>query len=92
MGAQVGYNYIRGEFLDEPVPRFEQALEAIDASLAAAPERIESLLLRAKLLLRLERHEQARLALLRVLELDPEHPGAWGLLRRLSRQRYVQPS
>jgi len=27
MGARVGYNYIRGEFLDEPVPRFEQALK-----------------------------------------------------------------
>lgn len=27
MGAQTGYNYIRGEFLDEPVPRFEAALE-----------------------------------------------------------------
>ncbi len=27
MGATVGYNYIRGEFLDEPVPRFEEALE-----------------------------------------------------------------
>ena len=27
MGATVGYNYIRGEFLDEPVPRFEAALE-----------------------------------------------------------------
>jgi NADH-quinone oxidoreductase subunit F len=27
MGATVGYNYIRGEFMDEPVPRFEAALE-----------------------------------------------------------------
>ena len=27
MGATAGYNYIRGEFLDEPVPRFEQALK-----------------------------------------------------------------
>jgi NADH-quinone oxidoreductase subunit F len=27
MGATVGYNYIRGEFLGEPVPRFEAALE-----------------------------------------------------------------
>src|SRR5690606_31081828 len=27
MGATVGYNYIRGEFLAVPVPRFEQALE-----------------------------------------------------------------
>jgi NADH-quinone oxidoreductase subunit F len=27
MGATVGYNYIRGEFLDEPVPVFERALE-----------------------------------------------------------------
>ncbi|HWK72670.1 MAG TPA: NADH-quinone oxidoreductase subunit NuoF [Povalibacter sp.] len=27
MGATVGYNYIRGEFLDEPVPRFEAALK-----------------------------------------------------------------
>jgi NADH-quinone oxidoreductase subunit F len=27
MGATVGYNYIRGEFLAEPVPRFEEALE-----------------------------------------------------------------
>ena len=26
MGATVGYNYIRGEFLAEPVPRFEAAL------------------------------------------------------------------
>ncbi|MCC7258172.1 MAG: NADH-quinone oxidoreductase subunit NuoF [Gammaproteobacteria bacterium] len=26
MGATVGYNYIRGEFLDEPIPRFEAAL------------------------------------------------------------------
>ncbi len=27
MGATVGYNYIRGEFLGEPVPRFEAALK-----------------------------------------------------------------
>jgi NADH-quinone oxidoreductase subunit F len=27
MGATVGYNYIRGEFLAEPVPRFEGALK-----------------------------------------------------------------
>ncbi len=27
MGATVGYNYIRGEFMEEPVPRFERALE-----------------------------------------------------------------
>ena len=26
MGATVGYNYIRGEFLGEPVPRFDEAL------------------------------------------------------------------
>ena len=34
MGSTVGYNYIRGEFLGEPVPRFEAALqEAYDAGL-----------------------------------------------------------
>ena len=34
MGATVGYNYIRGEFLAEPVPRFEAAVkEAYDAGL-----------------------------------------------------------
>ncbi|MCC5793324.1 MAG: NADH-quinone oxidoreductase subunit NuoF [Chromatiales bacterium] len=34
MGATVGYNYIRGEFIDEPVPRFEAALrEAYAAGL-----------------------------------------------------------
>ena len=27
MGCTVGYNYIRGEFLGEPIPRFEQALK-----------------------------------------------------------------
>jgi NADH-quinone oxidoreductase subunit F len=27
MGATIGYNYIRGEFMDEPVPRFEAALQ-----------------------------------------------------------------
>ncbi|RMF96772.1 MAG: NADH oxidoreductase (quinone) subunit F [Gammaproteobacteria bacterium] len=27
MGATVGYNYIRGEFMAEPIPRFEAALE-----------------------------------------------------------------
>ncbi len=32
MGATVGYNYIRGEFLAEPVPRFESAVrEAYEA-------------------------------------------------------------
>ena len=32
MGATVGYNYIRGEFIAEPVPRFEAALkDAYDA-------------------------------------------------------------
>jgi NADH-quinone oxidoreductase subunit F len=32
MGATVGYNYIRGEFIDEPVPRFEHAVrEAYEA-------------------------------------------------------------
>ena len=34
MNATVGYNYIRGEFLGEPVPRFEEALrEAYEAGL-----------------------------------------------------------
>jgi NADH-quinone oxidoreductase subunit F len=34
MGATVAYNYIRGEFMDEPVPRFDGALqEAYDAGL-----------------------------------------------------------
>jgi NADH-quinone oxidoreductase subunit F len=34
MGATVGYNYIRGEFLSEPIPRFEAALrEAYGAGL-----------------------------------------------------------
>src|SRR3954462_4008266 len=34
MGATVAYNYIRGEFLGEPIPRFEAALkEAYDAGL-----------------------------------------------------------
>ncbi len=34
MGATVGYNYIRGEFLEEPVPRFEAAVkEAYEAGL-----------------------------------------------------------
>jgi NADH-quinone oxidoreductase subunit F len=34
MGATTGYNYIRGEFLAEPVPRFEAALaEAYEAGL-----------------------------------------------------------
>ncbi|HEY3730847.1 MAG TPA: NADH-quinone oxidoreductase subunit NuoF [Steroidobacteraceae bacterium] len=34
MNATVGYNYIRGEFLGEPIPRFEAALqEAYDAGL-----------------------------------------------------------
>ncbi len=34
MGATVGYNYIRGEFMDEPVPRFEAAVrEAYEAGL-----------------------------------------------------------
>ncbi|HET6724871.1 MAG TPA: NADH-quinone oxidoreductase subunit NuoF [Gammaproteobacteria bacterium] len=34
MGATVGYNYIRGEFMDEPAPRFMNALkEAYDAGL-----------------------------------------------------------
>ena len=33
-GADVGYNYIRGEFMDEPVPRFDAAVkEAYDAGL-----------------------------------------------------------
>jgi len=34
MGATVGYNYIRGEFMNEPIPRFEAAVkEAYDAGL-----------------------------------------------------------
>ena len=34
MGATVGYNYIRGEFLGEPIPRFDAALkEAYEAGL-----------------------------------------------------------
>ncbi|HET8552756.1 MAG TPA: NADH-quinone oxidoreductase subunit NuoF [Gammaproteobacteria bacterium] len=34
MGATVGYNYIRGEFMDEPAPRFMQAVkEAYEAGL-----------------------------------------------------------
>ena len=34
VGATVGYNYIRGEFMNEPIPRFETAVrEAYDAGL-----------------------------------------------------------
>jgi NADH-quinone oxidoreductase subunit F len=34
LGATIGYNYIRGEFMDEPIPRFEAALkEAYEAGL-----------------------------------------------------------
>jgi NADH-quinone oxidoreductase subunit F len=34
MGATIGYNYIRGEFMEEPVPRFEAAVkEAYEAGL-----------------------------------------------------------
>ena len=34
MGATIAYNYIRGEFIDEPVPRFEAAVkEACEAGL-----------------------------------------------------------
>ncbi len=34
IGAKVGYNYVRGEFMDEPYERFEQALkEAYEAGL-----------------------------------------------------------
>jgi NADH-quinone oxidoreductase subunit F len=34
MGATVAYNYIRGEFIDEPIPRFEAAVkEAYEAGL-----------------------------------------------------------
>ncbi|AMN46830.1 NADH-quinone oxidoreductase subunit F [Steroidobacter denitrificans] len=34
MGATIGYNYMRGEFMAEPVPRFDAALrEAYDAGL-----------------------------------------------------------
>ena len=34
MGATVGYNYIRGEFLDEPIPVFDRALkDAYEAGL-----------------------------------------------------------
>ncbi|MFK8053358.1 MAG: NADH-quinone oxidoreductase subunit NuoF [Woeseiaceae bacterium] len=37
MGATVAYNYIRGEFIEEPVPRFEAAVkEAYDAGLLGA--------------------------------------------------------
>ncbi len=32
MRATVGYNYIRGEFMDEPVPRFEAALKEVYAA------------------------------------------------------------
>ena len=33
-GATVGYNYLRGEFMDEPFPRFDKAIrEAYDAGL-----------------------------------------------------------
>ncbi len=37
MGATVGYNYVRGEFMAEPIPRFEAALkEAYAAGLLGA--------------------------------------------------------
>jgi len=32
MGATVAYNYIRGEFIDEPVPRFEAAVREANAA------------------------------------------------------------
>jgi NADH-quinone oxidoreductase subunit F len=38
MGATVGYNYIRGEFIGEPFPRFEAALKGSLCRRAARPE------------------------------------------------------
>ncbi|MCH8959014.1 MAG: NADH-quinone oxidoreductase subunit F, partial [Proteobacteria bacterium] len=32
MGASIGYNYIRGEFMAEPVPRFETAVAEAEAA------------------------------------------------------------
>ena len=46
MGATVGYNYIRGEFLGEPVPRFEAALQE---AYAGGPSRQEHQRLRHRL-------------------------------------------
>ena len=46
MGATVGYNYMRGEFLDEPLPRFEEALQE---AYAARPARQEPAGLRRRL-------------------------------------------
>jgi hypothetical protein len=37
MGATIAYNYIRGEFIDEPVPRFEAALTTFMRSLVQVP-------------------------------------------------------
>ena len=41
-GAQVAYNYLRGEFIDEPFRRFEHALEEAYAEAYLGPEVLDS--------------------------------------------------
>ena len=41
-GAQVAYNYLRGEFIDEPFRRFEHALEEAYAETYLGPEVLDS--------------------------------------------------
>jgi tetratricopeptide (TPR) repeat protein len=72
--------------------RPHEALAAIDASLASAPNRVGSLLVRGELLHELNRLEQARVALLRALELAPGLQRAQNLLERINRDRGVHPS
>ena len=65
MNATVGYNYIRGEFLGEPVPRFEAALRRRRTRRAARQEhpglghRLRSAYLRRRRRLHLRRGDRA---------------------------------
>lgn len=60
--------------------RLDDALAAVDASLASDPEQPDRLFLRARILLALGQREQARLALSRVLARVPDARTARELL------------
>jgi tetratricopeptide (TPR) repeat protein len=64
--------------------RLDDALAAVDASLASDPEQPDRLFLRARILLALGRREQARRALLRVLAHVPGSRAARELLAQIT--------
>lgn len=82
LGANSAGTWSNLAICDLNLRHYEEALIHFDHALALDPHFLFALLGRAEALYRLDRVSEAMTSLRRAIEIEPEHPGAQGLLKR----------